>query len=73
VTPLTSLVVVIPKNGSEGGVSELVRDGVGSTELDPVPFLESTPLQNKISKLFRSYYHHYYNLHVYYHDYVTII
>ncbi|PNF17383.1 hypothetical protein B7P43_G02959 [Cryptotermes secundus] len=48
VTPLTSLVVVIPKNGSEGGVSELVRDRVGSNELDPVPFLESTPLHNKI-------------------------
>jgi hypothetical protein len=67
VTPLTSLVVVIPKNGSESGVSELVRDHVGSSMLDPVPFLEPTPLQNKISKFFRSYYYHEYN----YHDYVS--
>jgi hypothetical protein len=52
VTPLTSLVVVIPKNGSEGGVSELVRDHVGSSVLDPVPFLESATLWNKISKSF---------------------
>lgn len=48
VTPLTSLVVVIPKNGSEGRVSELVRDHGGSSVLDPVQFLEPTPLQNKI-------------------------
>jgi hypothetical protein len=52
VTPLTSLVVVIPNNGSEGGVSELVRDHVDSSTLDPDPFLESATLQNKISKLF---------------------
>jgi hypothetical protein len=39
-------------NGSEGGVSELVRDHVDSSVLDPVPFLESATLWNKISKLF---------------------
>ncbi|XP_021926136.1 inter-alpha-trypsin inhibitor heavy chain H3-like isoform X2 [Zootermopsis nevadensis] len=48
VTPVTSLVLVIPVNGSEDGVSELVNDPVGSNVLDPVPFFESPFLQNKI-------------------------
>jgi hypothetical protein len=56
VTPLTSLVVVIPVNGSENETSELVKDPVGSNVLDPVPLLESAPLQNKISELLNCYY-----------------
>jgi hypothetical protein len=56
VTPVTSLVLVIPVNGSEGGVSELVNDPIGSNILDPIPFLESPLLQNKISELYRYYY-----------------
>ncbi|GFG33644.1 hypothetical protein Cfor_01525 [Coptotermes formosanus] len=51
VTPLTSLVVVVPLNGSEGGLFEMVKDPLGSSVLDPVQFLEATPLQNKIMPL----------------------
>ncbi|KAJ4439313.1 hypothetical protein ANN_07435 [Periplaneta americana] len=51
VTPITSLIVVIPVNGSDDEVSELVKDPVGSNALDPSPVLESAPIQNKIIPL----------------------
>ncbi|XP_069702837.1 inter-alpha-trypsin inhibitor heavy chain H3-like [Periplaneta americana] len=51
VTPITSLIVVVPVNGSDDEVSELVKDPVGSNALDPSPVLESAPIQNKIIPL----------------------
>lgn len=71
-TPLTSLVVVIPVNGSENGVSELVKDPIGSNVLDPVPILESPLLQNKISELYKFYCCHKCNYDNYYYDCVPI-
>ena len=42
--------MVIPKNGSENEISEMVKDPVGNSIFEPAPFKESSAMQNKISE-----------------------